>query len=544
MNLSRPQLAMIVLAVGVTSALSQTEDRDALRLSLADAVAQAIERNLDIAVARLDPKLSEEGIRAADAAFDPRFDAQVDYSRSEEEQSSAFSATKRDLGTASASFIDPLQTGGSWQTRLSYQDSQSTYGPGSENFGLIPNTYGATLSASITQPLLRNFGLAINRTEIEQARNSLKISEAALERRVLGIVEQTENAYWALSGARNALDVAKSSRALTEDFLRQTKIRVEVGTMPPIEITTAEAQVASREEAVIVAENNLRDAEDNLRQLTRVPQESADWNRPIIPTDEPNMTNTRVDVTAAIDTALKNRVEVREAALRERNLELDERFRNNQLRPDLSVNAALDLTGNNYEFDRVVIAPGVTTGFVDCDGAGAGTAVCFGSVPTPRQVDFVRRDLGRSEAFKEIPKADNTNWSVGALFSIPIGNRLAKVGLARTRIQLDQAKLDTESVKQSIRVEVRQAARGLESSAQRVASAKANVVLQRKRLEAEQKRFENGLSTSFQVLQAQNDLRDAENSQTNANVAYAKAQSRLAAAQGTLLAERGVKLDR
>lgn len=522
------------LAIVAASLAVHAQSTETIDLSLKGAIAEALARNLDIAVARLDPKSAAEEVTNADAVFDSSLRADARFSRSEEEPSSFFSAEKQDVTSTSVGFSDPLRWGANWSAELGYTEVSSQYPAGSESFGLIPDTYGASLGFNFTQPLLRNFGLGINRTGIEQAKNRLKISEAQLIQRVIGIIERAESAYWDVVGTRNALGVAKSSRSLAEDFLKQTKIRVEVGTLPPIEITNAEAQVASREEGVIVAENNLRDAEDRLRALMRIDPDSAAWGKPINPTDSPDFRAVTVDAGAAIETAMQNRQELAQAELQLENLKLSERFQENQVKPELNLSANYTMSGNSYEFvpDRrtVVVA--------DPDG-------------TPNSGDeitaieeFLRRDdFGRSEPFKELPDQDNTNWSISALFTHRLGNRAAKADLARTRVQLDQQKLTIESTRQEIRVEVRQAARGLESSSQRVASARANVVLQRKRLEAEQKRFENGLSTSFQVLEAQNDLQDAENAMTSAEVAFAKSVTRLAAAQGTLLSERGITIE-
>lgn len=528
-----------ITALGAAMAQSSPES---MNLSLKEAIAQAIEHNLDIAVARLDPKSSAEGINLAEAGFESSLEARGSFARSQEEPSNSFSAEKRDNTQLSTTYTDPLQTGGRWQVGLDYSDSSATYPAGSERFGLIPNQSGASLTGSFTQPLLRNFGLGINRIQIEQAKNNLKISEAQLTQRVISVVEQTEAGYWTVFGARKSLDVARTSKSLAEDFLKQTKVRVEVGTLPPIEITNAEAQVASREESVIVAENSLRDSEDQLRQLMRVDPSSPDWGKAIVPSDTPDFRAATVDYQAAIDTALKNRKELDEAQLNLRNIELDEKYRTNQLRPGLDVTASYSASGNNFEFVNQNVPASSQTLVIDCDGNPLTPEACLQTIPIPATTTLVRQDKSRTEPFKEIPKLDNTNWSVGAVFTLPIGNRAAKANLARTRLQKEQVQLNIEKTRQTIRVEVRQAARGLESSAQRVASAKSNVVLQRKKLDAEQKRFENGLSTSFQVLQAQNDLQDSENAQTAAEVSYSKALSRLAAAQGTLLSERGVTL--
>ncbi|HNX19892.1 MAG TPA: TolC family protein, partial [Acidobacteriota bacterium] len=151
-------------------------------------------------------------------------------------------------------------------------------------------------------------------------------------------------------------------------------------------------------------------------------------------------------------------------------------------------------------------------------------------------------DEGRWGAFKQLPTRDYNNWTVGATYAIPLGNRASKSAYARARLAVDQSNLQLEATKQSIRVEVRKAARDLESAARRVATTRANVELQKKKLDAEQKKYENGLSTAFQVLTYQTDLRTAESYEISAITDYSTALVHLARVRGTLLEDRGVKM--
>ncbi len=485
-------------------------------LTLRDAVARALRENLDIQVARIDPASARETVTYQDAVFEPELQGNGSWNRQTQEPSSRFSPASRTDKQLSATYVDPLRTGGRVEAGIFYREMVSNYPPGSDIFGLVPTTMVAGVQLTVRQPLLRNYGLRINRTAIEQARNSLGISEEQLRQRVMEVVEQVESAYWKLLGARRQLDVARASYKLAQDFLEDTKIKVEVGTLPEIEITTAEAEVADRDGNVIVAENAVHDAEDTLRALLHVPEGSREWNRPIVPVDRPVTDKVDVDLDEAIREALAHRPEVKVAELQLRNRELDTRYRKNQVRPDLSLVGTWQATGNNYDYYPVI-------------------------VPTvPPQEVWMRKDQGRSDAFSEIPDRDNSNWSIGFNLTVPIRNRRARADLARARLAGEQARLQVERTRQQVRVEVRQAVRDVESAFRRMASARANVVLQRKKMEAEQKRFENGLSTAFKVLQFQTDLRDAESRLINAAVDYNQALVRLLRVRGVLLEHRGI----
>ncbi|RMF71903.1 MAG: TolC family protein, partial [Acidobacteria bacterium] len=420
------------------------------------------------------------------------------------------------------------------QASLSYRDAADQYSQEAiERFNIVPSSQVATLSLSYTQSLLRNLGLSINRTAIEQASISRRISEHQLRATMLRVVEETIRAYWNMVGAEQSLEVARQSLDLARDFLDQTRVKVEVGTLPPIEVTTAEAEVASREEAVILAETELERTRDVLRQLIRVPDGSPDWLRPIEPLDKPGFSPREVRVETAIATALERRPDIAEVDLRLRNAELSARYQRNQTRPDLSVTGSYSATGNSFDY-----LPQTVTQQVFDPGPD-------GIPGTPDDVGFVNQQVvqffpfqqGSSEAFREIPDLDNTFWSVRLDLTIPIRNRRARAQFARARLAVEQARLNAEAARLAARVEVRDAVRNLQAAARRVDSARANLVLQRRKLEAEQKRYENGLSTAFQVLEFQNDLREAEQREIQAIIDYNNAEVALERVQATLLDE-------
>ncbi|RMG43558.1 MAG: TolC family protein [Acidobacteria bacterium] len=486
------------------------------RLSLADAVQMALENNLDLAVGRIEPERARESVVIAQSAFDPSFSAGVTWNEQQQEPRSSVSPESQTVKAVTLTYTDPLSTGGQWSAQLSHGEFSQTFPViGNVQIPAVPSSFSTSLTLSMQHSLLRNLGLSVNKTSIEQARNSLKISEEQFRDLVIRTVQQVENAYWDLVGTRKQLEVAQSSLDLAKDFLEQTKIRVEVGTLPPIDITQAKAEVASRVQDVIAAENRVRDAEDVLRALLRVPEDSENWQREILPTDEPGFSPAPVDAEAAIRTALDRRFEVIQARLALRNEELGERFYRNQLKPDLRINGDYTVTGNNFEFVPRII-----------DG----------------NVVVVTEVGGRSDSFSELQDFDNTNWTVSLNFVLPVGNRRARADHARARMAVEQARLRLEAARQQIRVEVRQAVRSVETAARQVQAARANLELQREKLEAEQKRYENGLSTAYQVLQFQNDLRVAESQEIAAIIDYNKALTDLERAQATLLEARGIEL--
>ncbi len=542
MTISRfVRVAAFVLCLPVVALAA---DEAPLRLSLEECVARALERNLDIAIARLDPASARENVTIAEAQFDSSLSANLSHTDVQQEPTSTFSMTKQTVDQTGVTYTDPLLTGGQWTASMKYNERDSAFPPGSAAaFGLVPLNVGASLTLSISQPLMRNYGLKINRTGIDRAMNNLQVSEAQLADRVMQIVEQVEAAYWDLVGAQQGLAVAERSLRLAEDFLRQTKIKVEVGTLPPIEITTAEAEVATRDVSKILQENAVRDAEDTLRALMRVPPRSADWGRDIAPTDKPVFSETTPDTDIAIAEALERRSSVIQAKLALKNAELSERWRRNQLRWDLRVEGSFTTDGNNFEYlPRTVTQTVETIDWNGPDGIFNSGDVSLVTTQVERE-RLVREDGSRGDAFSELPKLDNTNWTVGLRLGIPLGNRVAKAEHTRSRLALDQAGLQVDVAMQAVSVEVRRAVRSVQTNARRVKSADLNVIKQEKKTDAEQKRYENGLSTAYQVLQFQRDFLAAEADRISAVIDYMKALSHLERVKASLLEARHITLE-
>ncbi|MDQ7087642.1 MAG: TolC family protein [Acidobacteriota bacterium] len=224
-----------------------------------------------------------------------------------------------------------------------------------------------------------------------------------------------------------------------------------------------------------------------------------------------------------------------------KNAELSEKWRRNQVRWDLSANASYTTSGNSFDFvpgtgsSTVLDFFGPDGIFLSGDEQGRAFEVQFDRL--------VREDQSKTEAFSELPSLDNTNWTVALSLKVPLGNRNARAELARARIALDQAALRVDATRQALRVEVRQAVRSVRTASRRVHSAQVNAELQKKKTDAEQKRYENGLSTAYQVLQFQRDFLEAESREIRAIIDYNKALSRLERVKGTLLEARRIHLD-
>jgi len=260
---------------------------------------------------------------------------------------------------------------------------------------------------------------------------------------------------------------------------------------------------------VIVAENALENAEDVLLQWLAVPDDDPMWEKSLDLTDRPSFVPLEIDLGEAISTALAERPEMASARQRLRDSELSERVAKRGRRHGLDLTASLS-PNQNDDVDRAIetlAPPGIPASITNTS-------------------------------------ADDTNWQVGLRYSLPLRNRDAKASYAIAKLNTRKSDLGVRNVEQSVRVEVRTAARNVTSGIQRVEAARKNVELQTEKLDAEQKKFDNGMSTSFEVLTFQNDLADAELSEIRARLDYVKSLTALERYKGTLLEARGLKLAR
>jgi outer membrane protein len=516
----KPRLLAVLIALilalpaapGVALAQEGSEE---VRLSLEECLRAALENNLDLVSARKDPQSAEQDIIVSEALFDGEIGAGVDYTKIDWDQSiteidpdtgdptPADGLYQQDTVGGNVSWSDPLRFGGSYKVTVSVTDDDQvnrSFDPTGFFRDSTTSEWQEGLTLHYEMPLLKGFGQEVNTYEILLARSGLETSRETLR---LDAMQTMKNV-----ATREALEVARESLKLAQDLYELNRKKVEVGTLAPIEVTQAEAGVASREEGVIVAETAVENAEDNLLRLLGVPADSPMWSQRIAPSDQPLFEERTVDVESALETAMERRPEIIVARRNLQDSELSERVARRNTRHGLGLTA--DLSPGRSETDQQAL-----------------TIISAGL--EPRLVDTNIDASGRW-------------WQVGLTYSLPLRNRQAKANYAKARIALEKSGIDVRKAEQDIRVDVRTAARNVESGSKRVAAARANTRLQRKTLEAEQRKFENGMSTSFEVLRIQTDLSDARLAEIRAILDYTKAVADFERAKGTLLEARGLTL--
>jgi outer membrane protein len=484
-------------------------------LSLTDALQSALEKNLDIAVRRIDPLVSETQIDLQEAVFSPllNFSAKDAQSTTPQAQALAGGAvvTTSDK-TLLGSLTDFTKIGSTINFELVASRGDTT-----SNLATINPSYFAQALLTYTQPFLRNFGLDVNKTQITIAQNTREISRWGFRQTVMDTLAAAEEAYYDLNLAIMNLKTAEGYLKLAQDFLAQTRIRVRVGTLPPIEITQAEAGVADREEAVILTRSAIATAGDNLRRMMNIPPDSPLWKQSIRPTDEPKVLDKTVDVDEAIRTAMQTRPDLQQARLDLSSRDADLKYRKNQrlYRLDLVAQyGAQGLAGDTFAVDFSQQPPVVTP----------------------------IASAGVSDAFHQIARREFDSWSAELQLGIPLGNKAADAAYAAAIYSKDQSRLIVQQLEQAAQVQVRNAVRQIDTNLKAYRAAQVNTRLQQEKLDAEQKKYENGMSTTYQVLQFQTDLTNARARENQSIVDYNKSLVELDRVMGILLDTRNVTI--
>ena len=488
---------------------------EVLELSLDQAAEIALQRNLGLLLQRYDFASSLQREIQEAAIYDLNLTADTSTGESSEPATSTLDgASIVNSETSDFNFGLRQLTPFGGTAALRWNNSRNA----SNNVFRNPSpSFFSGVNLSFTQPLLRNFGKRVTERGILLARKNTSTSQEAFELQVIDTLRQVDNAYWELVRARKQLEVSQQSLDLAKELHERNRIRVEVGTLAPFELVQSEAGIAQREGDIIRNRAAVGDAEDSLRRLLNLDQGAA-WDLEIQPVTEPMVDEMDIDLQNALEMALQERSEVRQQQLELERLEIDADFFDNQRRPSL---------------DLVV-------GY----GSSAVDGRFFATNPETGNPDrgVVIRDGDISDAFSSVFDREADGWSVQLNFAMPLQNRAARAQSNLADLALRQGQVTMSDLELQISTEVRSSVRQVEAAAREVDAARASRRAQEKSLEAERKRFENGMSTSFQVLQIQEDLAEAQSTEVRAVTNFRSRLVDYYLSIGTLLEERGIRI--
>ena len=482
----------LVLSV-IVPASAQAPASDVRRLTVEDAVRMALENNLGIRVARVEPQLQDLNVAQARASWSPTFTSTLQSASTDSPNNSFLSGTGAKTSDARINsnfgLAQTLPWGGRYSVGLDSVRSTTN-----NLFSNFSPQLRSSLALSYRQPLLRGFSIDAARQQVMVSQKNREIADVSLRETIALTSRAVRHAYWDLAFAIASLDVQRQSLDLAAESLRNTRARIEIGTTAPVDSIEAEAEVALREEAVVLGEAQVATAEDALRALVYDPAADDFWTFRIEPADLPPFVPAAIDVEAAMRNALDQRSDLQKSRKALETQDVNMRYSRNQALPDVTASFDYGLTGlGGTQFVRGQGFPGPIIG------------------ETQRSFVTVLGDLFGNEF---------PSWTASLNVSYPIGTNHQGVELAKTRLQYSQQQTQLRNAELQVAAQVREAGRQTLTNQRRVETTAVSRQLSERRLEAEERKLAAGTSTGFFVFQAQRDLAQARNNELRAIIDY------------------------
>lgn len=485
-------------------------DRPVVRLSLDDTIKLALDRNLDISVQRLNPQTFDFSLASLRAVYKPiatstlSRQSAVDPSRSTIQGAQAGTGINTATQTYNAGLSQSVPWGGGTLVGAFNNNRQES----SNLTSLFNPQFNTNWSATYTQPLLRNFKIDNTRQQLVVTKLNQDISEIQLQATIINTLSNVKNAYWDYVFAVQSVEVARRSVALAEQLVNDNRTRVEVGTMAPIDVIQAQSQAATQRQNLAIAEGTRRTNELVLKRLIVNGTQDPNWTAAIDPVDRPDFVPESVDVEAAVRRALDVRTDLAQVR---KNLEVNNvtlKYLKNQSLPQADLTTRYQVVGQGGT-SFITQGSGVTRNVIQTIPGGFGDALTtmFGpNYPT---------------------------WSFALNVSYPIGTSSQEASYARAQLQAQQVEAQIRQIELQIATDVTNAATQVQNNVERVQAAQAAREFAQKQLEAEQSKFEVGMSTNYFVVQSQRDLATAQNNELSAILAYRRSVVELERLQQT-----------
>jgi outer membrane protein TolC len=470
-----------------------SQPKEKVYLSLAEARTLALQNNLDIKVQLLAPSIAKEGYNAERAKFEASFYSNVNYIKSDQPQATnlLIQGSRYETADTQLGVQVPLQTGGKLAFDLADDWTKTNF-----ISSVFNPSYSNDFSMSISQPLLRNAGIETNTYSIRIAQYDWAIVNAQTRLEVISVIAAIDRVYWRLYAAHQQLRVRIQQYELAEVQLRRAERFVQAGQNAQVEVTRAEAGLAQSLESIIIAENNLRDRQRELKLAIQEAGLEPRGMTAIMTSTEPNPVHYTFTSDELIRQAIDNRMEMLELELRLAQADRTLQYLRNQ---------ALPLVNLDYTYN--------------VNGLGA----------------------TRDDAYDLLQDKNFEDHRIGVQLLVPLGNEAAEARVRQAFQNRRQTLATKESRQALIEVEVLNALDQLETNWQRILASRQSALLEERLYQAEIRQFEIGMSTSTDVLEAQASFANAQSLEINALTEYQIALVDLAYATGTLLGSANVE---
>jgi len=505
---------------------------DTLPLSLEDAIKRALENNNDIEISRTNVRIGETNIRSQLGIFDPVFTASPNYTRNNTTGSSATNDMRANANVTQ--FIRP--GGGNYQVFFNNQRTENAFAQAQVSSGTASSSsssaiYSSSLGITYTQPLARNFTIDSKRQQLKIAKKRLEQNDSDFRLQAIRTITSVQQAYWDLVFTlRNQQNVVLNVN-LAKENLRQIEAKIAAGAAAPLEKASIETELANREGDLLSATQQVSVSENTLKQLILKDTTAPEWSRPIVPTDKPVFSQDVTNLDAAMKDATENRFELKRLKIANEINDIDLKYFRNQTRPQIDLNTTFSLDGlsrggaNSASTTRLYTSVGDLR-FLNAINEIRGLPtialplVLNDTINIPAAPAYLYGGFNRSWA--NMFRSDAPNFSIGVTISFPFRNRSAKANLDAAKITGEQIAAQTRSQEQAVLVEVRNAVQAVETTRQRVLTARRARESAEVQLDGERKLYDAGRSTTFLLFQRENTLANARNAEIRAETDYNK----------------------
>jgi outer membrane protein TolC len=489
-----------------------------LSLTLNDVIRLMLESNLNINVDRLPPQIAQFLIDTYLRPFDPTLHITANGTHSNAvSQSQLNGATSLIQLTQSydVGIGQTLMTGTSYGVDI-LMNRNST----NNAFALYNPSWVGQVRYSVSQHLLQNRGRLASDHLIRIAQNNHKISESQFEQQMMDLVTQAQDVYWDYVFSLEDIKVKQHSLELAKKTLDNNQKELEIGILAPIDVVQAETQVATMEDGLLVSTYTSLQDEDALKKImTNKPDPGLVLAKltPVETLNRPAVTDT-VAITQAIQIALENRPEMKQAQLALNNAEIDTEFTKNQMLPVLDINGSYTQNG---------------LGGVQRLRSTLGGNTVIGTIPG-----------GLSDAFSQLFGFGYNSYSFGFNVQVPLSNKAAGSDHDRAAGTKQMASAQLDAVAQQIALEVRNAMNQVQMNRAHIQTAQKARDFAQQTLDGEQQKYQLGVSTLFFVLQDQTNLAIAQTNEIQAMVNYTKALVALDRATGQTLSHNHIEIEK
>jgi len=530
-----------------------------LALSLNDAIRRALEQNNDIEVARQDVRFAETQLRSLEGFYDPLLNFNPQITNTVEAQQSTLGGASGESGTVNRtdiqlnnSVLKFFRTGGG-QYEFFFNNLRRTT---NSTFNQLNPVYSGSLGVQFTQPLWRNRSIDNSRRQIRIQKKRLEQTDADFRRRTIEVIAGVQQAYWNLVFALKDQQNRIANLNLARENFRRIEAQIAAGAAAPFSRAEVQTELANRESELLQSVQQVSTSENALKQLILRDPQSPEWRAQIVPTDNPSFDTTPVSLQDALTEARANRPELKRLSLQADINRIDIQYFKNQTRPQIDLTGTVATTGLSG-----TPTPGSTSAVVPLissnpnAGASAFLLSQINQIRVGQGLPAIESPLvetagvpanligGYTRTLRNIFSLENRNVVVGVNIQIPWKNRTAEANLAGARIQQAQTEASRRSQEQIVEVEVRNAAQNVESSRQRVLSARAARESAEIQLEGERRLYQVGRSTTFLLIQRENELAGARNQEIRAETDYNKALAELQRATSTTLRSNNILID-